>query len=303
MTKNKQSTLSVPQALRLFYFDNEARDLSPRTQSYYHEKLDPFALWLAEQKITRPEQITAAHIRLYIVALQARQLSPYTVHAYARCIKTWLFFLVREGVLDDTPMRRVKMPKMPQELLPPFATEEVRALLRGCECDRDTAVILTLLDSGVRASELCNLNVGDLNMTTGAVRVIAGKGRKDRITFVGPRTRKALLRYLATRSVTRDDSPLFVGVRSGLRLRYFGLRALLQRISERAGVTNCDAHRFRRTFAIESLRAGMDVMRLAALMGHGSLPVLQRYLRLISDDLQAAHREHGPVDAMLKGKR
>jgi site-specific recombinase XerD len=99
-------------------------------------------------------------------------------------------------------------------------------------------------------------------------------------------------------------APLFVSLKDdGLRLKYNGLRALLKRLSDRAGVADVDAHRFRRTFAIESLRAGMPIMQLAAMMGHGSLPVLQRYLKLISDDLEQAHRDYGPVAAMLDKDR
>jgi site-specific recombinase XerD len=243
--------------------------------------------------------MTSGHIKRFLVAQQARDLSPYTIHAFARCVKTLCFFMLREGLIPTSPMARVKMPKLPQDLLPPFTTGEVRALLRACENERDTAIILTLLDSGVRASELCALDVADLDMTTGALTVYRGKGRKSRLTYCGARARQALLRYLNSRSNTLPTAPLFVTLRDGQRLQYDGLRALLRRISDRANVADVDAHRFRRTFAIESLRAGMPIMQLAAMMGHGSLPVLQRYLRLLSDDLAQAHREHGPVAAML----
>ena len=294
---------TIADALRLFYLDCEARNLAPRTQEYYREKLEPFAKWLAETNVTHARQLTSTHIRRFLVAQQARELSPYTVHAFARCVKTLCLFLVREGALDVSPMARVKMPKLPQDLLPPFEAHEIRALLRACNCERDTAIVLTLLDSGVRASELCALDIGDLDLTTGALAVFRGKGRKSRVTYVGARTRQAVLRYFNTRSVTFAAAPLFVTLRDGQRLRYDGLRALLKRLSERADVADVDAHRFRRTFAIEALRAGMPVMQLAQMMGHGSLPVLQRYLRLLSDDLAQAHREHGPVDGLLRGKR
>jgi len=195
------------------------------------------------------------------------------------------------------------MPQLPQDLLPPFSRAEARALLDACDEERDTALLLVLLDCGVRASELCALNVGDVDLVTGEVRVRRGKGSKDRVTFVGARTRKALLRYLATRPGTQPTAPLFVTLTTGTRLTYWGLRSLLERIGDRAGVDDCDAHRFRRTFAVESLRAGMPVMQLAAMMGHGSLPVLQRYLRMLTADLQAAHAEHGPVDRLLQKGR
>jgi site-specific recombinase XerD len=302
-----QQPYTVAQCVDLFYLDNAARALAPRTQGYYRERLDRFLRWLAEQNVTAVSDLDAPIIRRYLLHLQTRNLSPYTVHAAARCIKTLGLFLVREGILDVSPMRRVKMPKLPQDLLPPFSQADVRALVDACDDsanpDRDRALLLVLLDSGVRASEFCALNVGDVDPDTGAVRVRKGKGAKDRITFIGARTRKALLRYLLTRPQAGPAEPLFVGLREGVRLHYWGLRSLLERIGNRAGVDDCDAHRFRRTFAVESLRAGMPIMQLAAMMGHGSLPVLQRYLRLIADDLQTAHQEHGPVNRLLEKGR
>ena len=120
------------------------------------------------------------------------------------------------------------------------------------------------------------------------------------MTFVGAKTRLALNKYLGSRSNTVPTAPLFGSIRDEGRLCYSGLRTVLRRLGEQSGVADVDAHRFRRTFALESLRAGMDIMRLSQMMGHGSLPVLQRYLKLLSDDLAEAHREHGPVDALLK---
>lgn len=298
-----QQPYTLAQCVDLFYLDNAARALAPRTQGYYHEKLDPFIHWLTEQGITAVGDFDAPSIRRFLLHLQERELSPYTVHAYARCIKTFGFFLVREGIVPASPMRRVKMPQLPKDLLPPFSRAEVRALVDACDQERDTALLLVLLDCGVRASELCALNVGDVDLLTGEVRVQRGKGSKDRVTFVGARTCKALLRYLATRPGTQPTAPLFVALREGTRLTYWGLRSLLERLGDRAGVDDCDAHRFRRTFAVESLRAGMPVMQLAAMMGHGSLPVLQRYLRMLTADLQAAHAEHGPVDRLLQKGR
>ena len=88
----------------------------------------------------------------------------------------------------------------------------------------------------------------------------------------------------------------------GDRLTRDGVRVVLRYIAEAANVKHANPHTFRRTFALESLRAGMDLLRLAALMGHTDLAMLRRYLALTQNDLQAAHAEHGPVDRLLAGK-
>lgn len=296
-------TSTLGQAANLFLLDCEARNLSPSTLRYYWQRLGLWLDFLESQNVTTPGEIAPAHVRAYFLTFHERRLSAYYLHSAARTVRTFFNFLVREGLLDASPMRRVRMPTLPKDALPPFTSDDVRALLDACETERDTAIILVLLDSGLRASELCALRVGDVDLATGRVDVRHGKGRKDRTTFIGPRTRKSLTKYLWTRTTTPDDA-LFASFTSGNRLTVYGLQSLIRRVAQRADVPDHGLHRFRRTFAIESLRAGMPMMQLAAMMGHGSLPVLQRYLRLLADDLQAAHREHGPVNALLqKGGR
>ena len=134
--------------------------------------------WLASEGITKASQLQPEHIRKFIIRRQKEGLSPYTVHGFARVIKT-LSFMVREGIVSKSPMAVVQMPKLPNDPLPPFTAKDVQALLHTCANDRDKALVLTLLDSGVRASECCELNVSDLDMKTGALTVRLGKGRKS----------------------------------------------------------------------------------------------------------------------------
>jgi len=296
-------TSSLAQAVNQFLLDCEARNLTPATLRFYWQRLGGFVAYLEAQNVTAPQNITPAHIRVFLASFPERELSPYYAHQHARAIKTLCGFLLREGVLDASPMRTVRVPRLPKEVLPPFTPADVAALMAVCACERDTALVLVLLDSGVRASELLALDMADVDLTTGALRVRQGKGRKDRITFIGARTRKALTRYLLTRTAAKPSDALFVTLDSGIRIKFFGLQSLLRRLGVAAGVRPTGAHRFRRTFAIESLRAGMPVPQLAALMGHESLQVLQRYLQLVTDDLQSAHEAHGAVDRLLADKK
>ena len=94
--------------------------------------------------------------------------------------------------------------------------------------------------------------------------------------------------------------PVWASRNTGERLTANGLRQIVTRIGERAGVAHCHPHTFRRTFALWSLRGGMDVHTLAALMGHADIHVLKQYLALTGSDLQRAHKEAGPVDRMFR---
>jgi site-specific recombinase XerD len=177
---------------------------------------------------------------------------------------------------------------------------DLKAMLATCERrtftgDRDRALLLALLDTGCRASEFLNLDLSEVNLSTGAVIIRKGKGRKFRTAFLGAKTRRELVRYLRHRE---DTGPLWVTVQ-GTRLKYAGLRQIVRRRAVKAGVPVPSLHSFRRAFALTCLRAGMDVYSLQKLMGHSDLSVLRRYLQQTEADLRAAHQKAGPVDRML----
>ena len=163
-------------------------------------------------------------------------------------------------------------------------------------------MLLALLDSGLRASELVSLRVKSVDLRTGLVTVIS-KGHKQRTVRFGAQTRKALLRYLATRPELTPDSALWVTYRKGgtergsLTLR--GLEIVCRNLGEKSGVRPCHPHEFRRTFALWCLRDSIDLHSLRLLMGHSSLTVLQRYLALAGEDIERAHKLHSPVDNLL----
>ncbi|MCC7354537.1 MAG: site-specific integrase, partial [Anaerolineae bacterium] len=149
------------------------------------------------------------------------------------------------------------------------------------------------------ASEFLALDVGDLDVKTGAVRVRQGKGRKDRVTFLGAKARRALLRYIIARGDVLPAAPLWVREDTGERWDYDAFHYRLRLLGEKAGVKHCTPHTFRRTCALWSLRAGMNIYALQQLMGHSDLTILRRYLALVEEDLEEAHRKHGAVDNML----
>ncbi len=283
-----------------FLIDCRARRLAAGTIDFYRAKLRVFLAYLQGEEVQTVDAITPAVIRAYLAGMQDRGLKAHTQHASARAIRTWCNWLAAEGEIAQSPMKRVRMPKLDNPILPAFTPEEVQALLDACLISRDKAIVFVLLDTGVRARELLALDVGDVDLTTGAVMVRQGKGGKDRIVYLGAKTRQALQRYLRRRQDVSmgASSPLWVS-RSGGRLKLAGLRQVLRRLAERSGVEHCHPHRFRRTFALWSLRAGMDIYSLQRLMGHADLDMLRRYLAQVEGDLRTAHHKFGAVDSNL----
>ncbi len=285
-------------AVASFYLDREAKRSSPTTLAWYKQYVGALGAWLKEQGISDPAQVTPNHMRAYLVDVQGRGLADTTIHHHASAARAFFNFCLEDELITVSPMAKVRMPHLPKEILPAFSEADVRALLAAATTARDTAIVLCLLDTGCRLAEFVALTVGQVDMVSGTISIKQGKGRKDRVVFLGTRAKKALRKYLATRN-TRPTDALWT-IEDGTRaLTRMGMMRLLQRLGERAGVAECHAHTFRRSFALFSLRAGMDIYSLQRIMGHSSLEMLRRYLALSNEDLHTAHAQHGAVAAIL----
>lgn len=295
----KQQPPKITDAYKIYRLDAQSRRVTTATLRTYKDRIEPFIKWCDEQSSPLLRDITATLLRSYLVSLQERGLSSHTVNGIARALKAFFNFCVSENLIADTPMRRVAIPKLDKKILPAFSVDDAQKLLAACKSERDEAMLLFLLDTGARAHELINLNGSDIDLDTGHIVIRQGKGRKDRIVYLGVKAKKALMRYYLKRGEPEADGPIWVSERGSERLTDSGLRQLLKRLGKQAGVEHCAPHAFRRTFALWSLRSGMSIYHLQHLMGHADLTILRQYLALVESDAQAAHKQHGAVDNML----
>jgi integrase len=151
-------------------------------------------------------------------------------------------------------------------------TDEQAALVGACRSERDRAMVLTLLATGLRVSELVALDVAD--MLPGALTVRSGKGRKPRTVAIGPHVQAALLAHVGN----RDGGPLFV-TRVGERMAVRGVQLVLQTLAKRAGVGHVSPHDLRRSCATTAVAHGAQLDDVRVHLGHSSLVTTQRYLR------------------------
>ncbi len=286
-----------------FLTDRKASGAASRTVVFYREKLRHFVGFCREQGIGEVEAVTPDVIRAFLLGLGQAGHRPGGVHAHYRSVKTFLRWYEAEVEPENwrNPIRKVKPPKVPEELLNPVSLDDVAAMLDTCKGGkkadlRDKAILLTLLDTGIRASELCSLDLADADLYAGEIIVRLGKGRKPRAVFAGQKTRRALRAYVKARG--QQPGPLFLS-RTRNRLTYWGLRLLLERRARLAGVAASGAHAFRRAFALTSLRNGADTITLQRLLGHSSMAVVLRYVKQTEADLQAVHGATSPVDRGL----
>lgn len=283
-------------AVELFDLDNQARRLTPSTRSNYNYLLSQFQVWCEQYEIVNLDEIKAHTVRQYLASLAARGLSTASQHNQYRALHTFFAYCVADELLANSPLRTMRPPQTETKLPKVFDSSEIDAILAACESTRDKAICLFLLDSGLRAAELCSLDIDDIDIKSGAVLVERGKMQKQRIVYVGATVRKQYRRYLAERGNPSRLDPAFVSNRGGDRLTVNALVQLMRRLRLTTGIRQCSAHTFRRTFATTCLQNGMNIYILAKLMGHADIVILKRYLAIVEDDLSSAHGQFGPVD-------
>jgi integrase/recombinase XerC len=280
---------------------------SPRTIRWYRDHLAEFIRFL--ERSGDPATLAELRppvVRRWLVALGSRRdrpLAPSSVAGRVRTLRAFGSWLEREFDLADNPLHGVPVPRVPEQLVRSLRETEVRALLVAIDGseqpERDRALVLLLLDTGIRLSEAAGLSVHDVDLIEGRCRVM-GKGAKERVVPVGRKARKVIRQMLVRRGNPGPSAPLFVGA-DGRPLAPHGFQQVLRRLSARAGLTvRSSPHILRHTFARSFLQNGGDVFSLQRILGHSpsSLQVTRRYVDLLDDDLREIHRNASPVDRL-----
>jgi integrase/recombinase XerC len=237
----------------------------------------------AEAAAASPTEVTRAHVEAF-QAWMISTRSPATALNKHKSLQQFFKWLVEdEEELDRSPMQRVRQPKTPQKLVPVLPEDASRSLLAACAGRsflqlRDTAIIRLLCNTGSRLSEVANLTVNDVDLATESVR-FHGKGARDRRVRFGPKTARALSRYLRARAKhpAADLPHLWLAGRGAHRLAANGIKIRLKRLGQAAGVAGVHAHRWRHTFAHEWKRAGGDTGDLMLLLGWSSEDMPRHY--------------------------
>jgi site-specific recombinase XerD len=295
MTHAKRPTLQALVDLYLVRCRVEGK--SPNTTNAYEETLRRF-LRIAEQQRfpADPSRITPIHLYGYLetfahLALESR-------HRYFREVRCFFNWLVEVGYLKETPFRSLRNVRLPQKIVQPYSPDDIARLLACCDPStsigaRDRAIILTLLDTGIRCSELVQLTLDDINLEEGRLRILHGKGNKQRVAPFAARCRKAIEAYLGFRG-TRPG-PLFCAssgaryLRPRVPLQANGLKQMLRRLGRETGIAKVHAHRFRHTFATWAIEQDARELDVQYLLGHSSPNMTRRYASSYNSE-QAARR-------------
>ncbi|MFC1892849.1 tyrosine-type recombinase/integrase [Chloroflexota bacterium] len=289
-----------------FAQSNKAEGKSPKTISWYSEMLDGFIRFLESQGCRAAlSDLDIESVREFIVHEQERGISPYTVQGKVRALKAFSSWLFREGYTADNLLCNIKLPKVPVILIEPLTAAEIDQLINyqnplttiGC---RDIAVLILMLDTGIRLSELCGLRFQDAHVEEGYLKVM-GKGSKERIVPVGATAQKMLWRYIIhfrPEPLVQADNYLFLTL-DGKQLKPNAVKLLVNRWGKKGSVPRFHAHLCRHTFATNYLVHNCgDVFRLQQILGHTSLEMVRRYVHYASTQALINGRTLSPVDQM-----
>jgi site-specific recombinase XerD len=298
LTKNTPTDLEAKWEAALRRFDEwlRARGMAAKTRRAYGIDLAQLARWAARRGL-EPAELTHRDLRLFAGSVSERGVAKSTVARKLAATRTFYRHLVERGDLDANPADLVATPKKDSYLPRVLKPGEVAAMLDRIPASssldlRDRAMFELAYAAGVRAEELVNLDLDDIDPDAEELRV-EGKGGRTRVLPVGEHASRAVDRYLSrARPVldTGEHRALFLS-KTGRRLSTSDVRRRLRLRARQAGVS---PHTLRHSFATHLLEGGADLRAIQELLGHASLSTTQQYTRVESRRLRRAYARSHP---------
>lgn len=287
-----------------------ARRSSPATIATYTSAVERMADYLDGAGMpTRVGAIRREHVEAFVADLLTRR-APATAHNRYRGVQAFFTWALEEGEVRVSPMANMKPPHLPETPPPVLRDVELRKLLDACARDRsfsgrrDEAILRLFMDTGTRRAEVLGLQLGDVSLDEGLVKV-TGKGDRTRVVGIGAGTIQALDRYLRARAKRHDAGEPWLWLGRKGRLRETGLAELIRERGRQAGIAaRLHPHSFRHAYAHAMLAAGMQEHDLMAIAGWKSPAMLARYAASTRQEraIKAA-KALSPVDRLDEPKR
>ncbi len=252
-------------------------------------------------KDRKVENISKNDVRDFISSLIRYGMSKKSVERKIAALKSFFRYLNKQNLIHSNPVSGIALPKQ-EKVLPKFLQEyEISAVFKKIDMEspsgiRDRAIIELFYSTGIRLSELSGLNIHDINLNAGTVRV-KGKGSKQRIVPVGKLALKVVKKYITNKEElfkVKDANALFLN-RYGKRISNRGIQLRVNKwltmVSEKKGLS---PHILRHTFATHLLDRGADLQAVRELLGHSSLSTTQVYTHLSTSRLKKVYEQAHP---------
>lgn len=290
---------SLPQTAAKYLAEMARRGASPHTLRNYGSDLAQFANYFEPPGTAAPD-IESLDINMlceWLSDLYDQSLSVSSIRRKMAAVRAMFKFLQQEGIITQNVAARLRKPKAIQKLPDVMSAEKTNNLIDSVavqpEKERDIAILELLYGCGIRVSELVGINLGDLSLNDGWLRV-TGKGNKERQVPIGEKARAAVERYLAIRKSVPEQPALFLNSRAA-RLGDRQVRRLVKGYALVAvGDSTVHPHSFRHAYATHLLSDGADLRAIQELLGHARLSTTQKYTQVSLKDLQAVYDRAHP---------
>ncbi|MEL7496153.1 MAG: tyrosine recombinase XerC [Planctomycetota bacterium] len=281
------------------------RNSSPMTIKSYREDLEQLLEYLTESMggVPKPSRITPLDLRTYVSALHEAGYAKSSVSRRLASLRSYFKFAQREGLCDSNPAKPLRNPRRERKL-PHFLTNrEIGKLLNAPSRFetlglRDRAILETMYSAGLRVSELVGINLPDLDLEGGIVRV-RGKGKRERLAPLGSFAIKAIKRWSSKRVPAKglsgeEKNAIFLN-KFGKRITTRSVARMLEKYLKQTGLDlRTSPHTLRHSFATHLLDRGADIRSVQELLGHKSLVTTQIYTHISTASLRAVYEQAHP---------
>ena len=269
------------------------RGYSDNTISAYKRDLAHFEKHLHGAQIESVGAVTRPAISSFIAELSQTGLDPASVERHIAAVKSFFAFLIREGHVQADPTSNIKLPRKSKKLPKALTMSEAKNLVECPTSARDKAIMELLYATGIRASELINLDVNDVNLDVGFVKCF-GKGGKERIVPVGAGAVSAIREYIKNSRPKAATNILFLD-RLGRHLTRQGLWFIVKKYVKLSGVrASASTHTLRHSFATHLLEGGADLRCVQEMLGHSDISTTQIYTSVSRERLKKVYKAAHP---------
>ena len=311
--------LTIHELVDRYAFSNQVDGKSPATVKWYNDILRLFLIYLKENKIiSNVYSLNINTVREYILYLrqkprfkghpyipqQDKCVSPKTIQCHVRVFKGFSTWLYREGYTKENKLNILKLPKAPNKIIEPLTSEEIKQIIKVINKQsavgfRNYAILMLLLDAGLRISGVTNITLADIKLKDGLIRVIE-KGNKERVVPIGKNVQSCLWSYIdqyRPTSTSKCDN-LFLS-KNGRQITTNTIKLMFTKLAKKSKISRLHAHLCRHTFAINYLMNGGDIFSLKEILGHASLDMVNHYLHFTSSQITAQHQKYSPMDKLF----
>lgn len=316
------SAAVVKQGIRDWLLDNEFRMLSKPTIDQRRQFCERLEWYLDEFGLSECDSNALRGFFSYLGADYTgtagrwnnprlkNQVRPVTIGTYHNCITTLFSWMVENRMIAKSPLDNMKRPIVRADQIKPFTKDQIHALLAAAKAStnprRNEAIIWILIDTGIRATELCGLRMRNLDLQARSLTVL-GKGNKKRTVYFGRNAGRVLWNYLRSEGLNtleHAEEPVFRSDRGKTTkdpLTRYGVLQIFERLGKFANLqgVRCSPHTCRHTFAIEFLRSGANIFTLREMLGHTELDMVRRYASITDADVRRQHNNFSPGDRFL----